>query len=65
MITNDTIAEIINQAENTIFKELVTEYGLLYGDIAPEQVVRLERIKQELAEVCGDFVHQNLPENNL
>lgn len=64
MLTTDTIAEAIETNINKMFTEVAREYELKYGDIAPEQVAKLDDIKQDLADILGDYVHQNIEEDN-
>lgn len=59
MQATDDIARIIDSRFITIFKEVAQNYELEYGDISPEQVNKVDDIKQQLADLLGAYVHQN------
>ena len=56
----DTVRTILDTNIDKMFTELVAEYDLKYGDIAPEQVDKLDRIKEQLGDLLGDYVYQNI-----
>ena len=56
----DTIKNTIDTNIDKMFTDLVGEYELKHGDISPEQVLKLEDIKELLGDLLGDYVHQNI-----
>ena len=56
----DTVKNVLETNINKMFLELVEEYDLKTGDISPEQAFELENIKDSLANLLGDYVHQNI-----
>lgn len=58
----DTVREVIDRNIRNMFNDLVDEYDLRSGDFAPEQELALDYIKDDLGELLGDYVHQNIPE---
>lgn len=59
----DTVKEVMERNIQNMFVELADEYDLRFGDFAPEQEFQLDKIKEELGDLLGDYVHQNLGED--
>lgn len=58
----DTVKEVMEKHIGQMFVDLADEYDLPYGDFAPEQELELDGIKEQLGNLLGDYVHQNIPE---
>ena len=56
----DTVKAVMDKHIMNMFVELADEYDLRSGDFAPEQEFKLDDIKEELGDLLGDYVHQNL-----
>jgi len=54
------ISEIVEDRIDDIFVELHQEFGTKSGDITPEQVFELERIRIELEDLLTRQINQNL-----
>lgn len=58
----DTVRDVMEKNIDKMFVELVNEYDLPHGDFSPSQTFELDKIKEQLGNLLGDFVHQNIPE---
>lgn len=58
----DTVRDVMEKNIDRMFVELVNEYDLPHGDFSPSQTFELDKIKEQLGSLLGDFVYQNIPE---
>ena len=56
----DTVRDVMEKNIDKMFVELVNEYDLPHGDFSPSQTFELDEIKEQLGNLLGDFVHQNI-----
>lgn len=59
-----TINKAIDDHIDQLFIDVAKEYDLPYGDISPETVNKLDGVKELLGYILGDYVHDNLPDND-
>jgi hypothetical protein len=61
MTNKETIDEGVQGILEELFQDLAGEFNLPNGDIAPEQMERLEKIQDDLSDLCLEWVEQNTP----
>lgn len=63
-MSTDSVKDIVDVGIDDMFSKVVNEYDLEFGDISPDQAFELDNIKEKLAELLCDFVHQNITTDN-
>jgi hypothetical protein len=59
-ITNkDDIADIVSEGVDEIFNTVSDKYKLEYGDVSPEEVMKLKEIKKQLSVLVHGYVKNN------
>ena len=55
----EVISEHIEIQVEFLFDSVCEEFDLKYGDITPDQMGKLDQIKDDLTDLIGEFVTQN------
>lgn len=64
MTDKEAVDEAVQESLDDLFSELVEEFHLVYGDISPNQMQKLESIQDELSQLLLDYVNQNIIEKD-
>lgn len=61
MTNKEAIDEAVGDSMDELFNTLVEEFNLENGDIAPEQMITLEKCQDDLSDLLLAYVEQNIP----